>query len=189
MHNNYRDAKIKDLRDQLRFNQKTKLIEQAAAAEHAAQRNRRRTRLCLRFFVLSESQIIVLIVRVRHNIASADLAHDLRLLIEDLSELADLVGRRNCRTSSYRPRPESPIQRLHQDDQPMARSRAGQSHGCSLEVANASAFSTAASNNSSQKTKPKSNEANDSANCPKTRRAKSLNALVSWSKAVRHWPM
>ena len=89
MHNNYRDAKIKDLRDQLRFNQKSKLIEQAAAAETLlaeieADRDYAYDFLCYRITNYRSDR------PNRHNIASVDLAHDLRLLIEDLSELADL---------------------------------------------------------------------------------------------------
>ena len=89
MHNNYRDAKIKDLRDQLRFNQKTKLIEQAAAAETLLceiddGRDYAYDFLCFRITNYRSDR------SSRHNIASPDLTHDLRLLIEDLSELADL---------------------------------------------------------------------------------------------------
>ncbi|QEF96567.1 RNA polymerase principal sigma factor HrdA [Stieleria maiorica] len=89
MHDNYRDTKIKDLRDQLRFNQKTKLIEQAAAAETLLSeieedREYAYDFLCFRITNYRSDR------PGRHNIASADLAHDLRLLIEDLSELADL---------------------------------------------------------------------------------------------------
>lgn len=89
MHDNYRDAKIKDLRDQLRFNQKTKLIEQAAAAETLLReieggRDYAYDFLCFRITNYRSDR------SSRHNIASPDLTHDLRLLIEDLSELADL---------------------------------------------------------------------------------------------------
>ncbi|MCO8120504.1 sigma-70 family RNA polymerase sigma factor [Stieleria sp. TO1_6] len=89
MHTNYRDSKIKELRDQLRFNQKTKLIEQAAAAETLLSeteedRDYAYDFLCFRITNYRSDR------SSRHNIASADLAHDLRLLIEDLSELADL---------------------------------------------------------------------------------------------------
>ncbi len=89
MHDNYRDTKIKDLRDQLRFNQKTKLIEQAAAAETLLSeieddRDYAYDFLCYRITNYRSDR------PGRHNIASADLTHDLRLLIEDLSELADL---------------------------------------------------------------------------------------------------
>ncbi len=89
MHENYRDEKIKDLRDQLRFNQKTKLIEQAAAAETLLSeveegRDYAFDFLCYRITNYRTDR------PSRHNIASADLTNDLRLLIEDLSELADL---------------------------------------------------------------------------------------------------
>ncbi|MCD0460501.1 sigma-70 family RNA polymerase sigma factor [Roseiconus lacunae] len=89
MHNNYRDSKIKELRDQLRFNQKTKLIEQAAATETLLSeiedgRDYAYDYLCYRITNYRPDQ------SSRHNIASADLSHDLRLLIEDLSELAEL---------------------------------------------------------------------------------------------------
>ncbi len=89
MHTNYRDEKIRDLRDQLRFNQKSKLIEQAAAAETLLSeieddRDYAYDFLCYRITNYRSER------PSRHNIASADLVHDLRLLIEDLSELADL---------------------------------------------------------------------------------------------------
>ncbi|MEO1615725.1 MAG: sigma-70 family RNA polymerase sigma factor [Planctomycetota bacterium] len=89
MHDNYRDSKIRDLRDQLRFNQKTKLIEQAAAAESLLaevepERDYSYDYLTFRITNYRSDR------SARHNIASADLTHDLRLLIEDLSELADL---------------------------------------------------------------------------------------------------
>ncbi|MEM6472957.1 MAG: sigma-70 family RNA polymerase sigma factor, partial [Planctomycetota bacterium] len=89
MHNNYRDTKIRDLRDQLRFNQKTKLIEQAAAAESLlseieSDRDYSYDYLTFRITNYRSDR------STRHNIASKDLSHDLRLLIEDLSELADL---------------------------------------------------------------------------------------------------
>ncbi len=89
MHDSYRDAQIQDLRDQLRFNQKTKLIEQAAAAEALLAELEEDRRyafdyLCYRITNYRSER------PSRHTISSADLAHDLRLLIEDLSELADL---------------------------------------------------------------------------------------------------
>lgn len=89
MHDNYHDAKIQALRDQLRFNQKTKMIEQAAAAEALLgeiedDRQYSYDYLCYRITNYRSDR------PSRHTIASADLAHDLRLLIEDLSELADL---------------------------------------------------------------------------------------------------
>lgn len=89
MHDNYQDAKIQDLRDQLRFNQKTKLVEQAAAAEALLaeiedDRQYSYDYLCYRITNYRSDR------PSRHNISSAELAHDLRLLIEDLSELADL---------------------------------------------------------------------------------------------------
>ncbi len=89
MHQNYRDTKIKNLREQLRFNQKTKLVQQAAAAEKLlgeieANRSYAYDFLCFRITNYRSDQ------SSRHNIASADLSRDLRLLIEDLSELADL---------------------------------------------------------------------------------------------------
>ncbi|MCC9599126.1 sigma-70 family RNA polymerase sigma factor [Stieleria sp. JC731] len=90
MHNNYRDSKIKELRDQLRFNQKTKLIEQAAAAETLLceiddGREYAYDYLCFRITNYRPER------SSRHNIASGDLSHDLRLLIEDLSEHAELA--------------------------------------------------------------------------------------------------
>src|SRR6056297_2374164 len=89
MHDSYRDAQIQALCDQLRFNQKTKLIEQAAAAEALLAELEEDRRyafdyLCYRITNYRSER------PSRHTISSADLAHDLRLLIEDLSELADL---------------------------------------------------------------------------------------------------
>ena len=89
MHDNYRDEKIRELRDQLRFNQKTKLIQQAAEAETLLGeiedgRQYAYDFVCFRITSYRSDR------SSRHNIAAVDLAHDLRLLIEDLSELADL---------------------------------------------------------------------------------------------------
>ena len=91
MNRNYRDDKIKQLRDQLRFNQKATLIQQAAAAEVlfnsiTDDRYYAYDFVCFRITKYRPD------LPSRHNIASQDLAHDLRLLIEDLSELADLNG-------------------------------------------------------------------------------------------------
>ncbi|MEL6104976.1 MAG: sigma-70 family RNA polymerase sigma factor [Planctomycetota bacterium] len=89
MHDNYHDEKIRELRDQLRFNQKTKLIQQAAEAETLLceiedGRQYAYDFLCYRITGYRSDR------SSRHNIAAADVTHDLRLLIEDLSELADL---------------------------------------------------------------------------------------------------
>jgi RNA polymerase primary sigma factor/RNA polymerase sigma factor len=89
MHDNYRDTELKDLRDQLRFNQRAKLIEQAAAAETLLGeieegRDYAFDYLCFRITNYRPDR------PSRHNVAAADLKHDLRLLIEDLSELAEV---------------------------------------------------------------------------------------------------
>lgn len=89
MHENYRDTKIKELREQLRFAPKAKKVEQAAAAEKVLgeiepDRTYAFDYLCFRITNYRPEK------PSRHNIASADLQHDLRLLIEDLSDSADI---------------------------------------------------------------------------------------------------
>lgn len=90
MHEDYRDAKIKELRDQLtRFAPKAKKIEQAGYAEKVyaevqPDRSYAFDYLCYRITNYRPE------VASRHSIASADLKHDLRLLIEDLSDSADV---------------------------------------------------------------------------------------------------
>lgn len=90
MHTDYRDEKIKELRDQLtRFAPQAKKVAQAAAAESLLgeiEDDRHYAADYLTFRITNfrpESS-------TRHNIASGDVRHDLRLLIEDLSESADL---------------------------------------------------------------------------------------------------
>ena len=91
MNTQYRDTKIKELRDQLtRFAPKAKKIEQAALAEKLyieieEDRTYAFDFLCFRITKYRPE------TPSRHNIASADLRHDLRLLIEDLSDSADLA--------------------------------------------------------------------------------------------------
>ncbi len=91
MHEDYRDAKIKELRDQLtRFAPKAKKIEQAALAERLyseveADRSYAFDYLCFRITNYRPEK------PSRHSVASADLKHDLRLLIEDLSDSADMA--------------------------------------------------------------------------------------------------
>ena len=91
MNTQYRDAKIKELRDQLtRFAPKAKKVEQATLAEKLygeveADRSYAFDFLCFRITNYRPEK------PSRHNIASADLKHDLRLLIEDLSDSADLA--------------------------------------------------------------------------------------------------
>lgn len=90
MHEDYRDSKIKELRDQLtRFAPKAKKIEQADLTET----------LLLEIEDDRQYAVDYLIFRVtgyrpeassRHNVASADVKNDLRLLIEDLSDSADV---------------------------------------------------------------------------------------------------
>ncbi len=91
MHEDYRDSKIKELRDQLtRFAPKAKKVEQAGLAEKLyaeieADRPYAFDYLCFRITNYRPEK------PSRHSIASPDLKHDLRLLIEDLSDSADLA--------------------------------------------------------------------------------------------------
>lgn len=91
MHSDYRDSKIKELRDQItRFAPKPKKIEQAALAEALygeidANRAYAFDYICFRITNYRPDK------PSRHNIAAPDLKHDLRLLIEDLSDSADLA--------------------------------------------------------------------------------------------------
>lgn len=91
MHEDYRDAKISELRDQLtRFAPKAKKIEQATLAEALygeleADRSYAFDYLCFRITNYRPEKA------TRHSVATADLKHDLRLLIEDLSDSADLA--------------------------------------------------------------------------------------------------
>ena len=90
MHDTYHDTMMKELRDQLRFNQKSKLIQQAAEAETLLGeiedgRDYAYDFVCFRITGYRSAR------SSRHNIGSRDLANDLRLLIEDLSELADVA--------------------------------------------------------------------------------------------------
>ena len=90
MHEEYRDSKIKELRCQLtRFAPKGKKVEQAALAENLyseiePDRSYAFDYLCFRITNYRPE------TPSRHNIASPDLKHDLRLLIEDLSDSADV---------------------------------------------------------------------------------------------------
>ncbi len=90
MHDDYRDAKIKELRDQLtRFAPKAKKIEQASLAEKLyseieSDRSYAFDYLCFRITNYRPEKA------TRHSIADVDLKHDLRLLIEDLSDSADV---------------------------------------------------------------------------------------------------
>ena len=91
MHEEYRDEKVKELRDQLtRFAPKAKKVEQAALAEKLyAEIEPDRTYafdyLCFRVTNYRPE------TPSRHSLAAPDLKHDLRLLIEDLSDSADLA--------------------------------------------------------------------------------------------------
>ena len=91
MHNGYRDLKVKELRDQLtRFAPKAKKVEQASLTEklyHELEDNRPYAfdYVCFRITNYRPE------TPSRHNIASTDLKHDLRLLIEDLSDASDLT--------------------------------------------------------------------------------------------------
>ncbi|MCC9641327.1 sigma-70 family RNA polymerase sigma factor [Rhodopirellula sp. JC740] len=90
MHSSYRNIAIKELRDQLaRFSPRAKKIEQSLLAEKLLseiQPDRDYSLDYVTFRITNyrpESSL-------RQTIASADLAHDLRLLIEDLSDAADI---------------------------------------------------------------------------------------------------
>ncbi len=91
MHEEYRDAKLKELRDQLtRFAPKAKKIEQAALAEKLfteiePDRAYSFDYLCFRITNYRPDK------PSRHNLESNDLKHDLHLLIEDLSDSADVA--------------------------------------------------------------------------------------------------
>ena len=91
MHQDYRDAKIKELRDQqARFAPKHKKLEQASFAEKllgevVENRTYSFDYVCFRVTHYRPD------AASRHNIASADLQHDLRLLVEDLTDSADLL--------------------------------------------------------------------------------------------------
>lgn len=91
MHQDYRDAKIKELRDQqARFAPKPKKLEQASLAEKllgevVENRTYSFDYVCFRVTHYRPDSAS------RHNIASADLQHDLRLLVEDLTDSANLL--------------------------------------------------------------------------------------------------
>ncbi len=91
MHEDYRDAKVKELRDQLtRFAPKAKKVEQSSLAEKLygeiePDRPYAFDYICFRITNYRPE------TPSRHSIASADLKHDLRLLIEDLSDSADVA--------------------------------------------------------------------------------------------------
>ena len=91
MHEEYRDSKIKELRDQLtRFAPKGKKIEQAGLAEtlySEIEENRSYAfdYICFRITKYRPE------TPSRHNIAAPDVKYDLRLLIEDLSDSADVA--------------------------------------------------------------------------------------------------
>ena len=91
MHEEYRDEKIKELRDQLtRFAPKAKKVEQAALAEKLyseiePDRTYAFDYLCFRVTNYRPE------TPSRHSLAASDLKHDLRLLIEDLSDSADIA--------------------------------------------------------------------------------------------------
>lgn len=90
MHEHYRDSKLKELRDQLvRFAPKVQKVEQAMRAEQLLSeiepdRSYAYDFLCFRITNYRPQQAS------RHTIASADVVSDLRQLIEDLSESADV---------------------------------------------------------------------------------------------------
>ena len=89
MHQDYRDAKIKELRDQLtRFAPKAKKLEQSALAEqlYGELEDDRTYAFDYLYFRVIQSRPETV---SRHTISSADLKHDLRLFIEDLSDSAD----------------------------------------------------------------------------------------------------
>jgi RNA polymerase sigma factor (sigma-70 family) len=90
MHEHYHDSKLKELRDQLvRFAPKAQKVDQAARAEQLLgeiepDRVYAYDFLCYRITNYRPQQAS------RHTIASADVVFDLRQLVEDLSEAADV---------------------------------------------------------------------------------------------------
>ncbi len=90
MHEHYRDSKLQELRDQLvRFAPKAQKIDQAARAEQLLGeiepgRNYAYDFLCYRITNYRPQQ------PSRHSIAASDVVSDLRQLVEDLSEAAEL---------------------------------------------------------------------------------------------------
>jgi len=90
MHEHYRDSKLKELRDQLvRFAPKVQKVEQATRAEQLLgelepDRSYAYDFLCYRITNYRPQQAS------RHTIASADAVYDVRQLVEDLSESADV---------------------------------------------------------------------------------------------------
>lgn len=90
MHEHYRDSKLKELRDQLvRFAPKVQKVEQSTRAEQLLSelepdRSYAYDFLCYRITNYRPQQ------SSRHTIASADVVSDLRQLVEDLSEAADV---------------------------------------------------------------------------------------------------
>ncbi|MDA8743083.1 sigma-70 family RNA polymerase sigma factor [Rubripirellula amarantea] len=91
MHEDYRNGQLKELRDQLtRFAPKGKKIEQADLAENLyheidTHRSYALDYVCFRVTNYRREQ------SSRSNIAGVDVKHDLRLLIEDLSDSADIA--------------------------------------------------------------------------------------------------
>jgi len=90
MHQDYRDEKISQLRDQLgRFAPRAKQLQHAARAEALLNEIEPKRKyaydfLCFRVTEYRPEQ------PTRHTIAGVDARHDLRFLIEDLSEAAEL---------------------------------------------------------------------------------------------------
>jgi len=90
MHELYRDSKLKELRDQLvRFAPKVQKVEQATRAEQLLgeiepDRSYAYDFLCYRITNYRPQQAS------RHTVASADVVNDVRQLVEDLSESADV---------------------------------------------------------------------------------------------------
>jgi RNA polymerase primary sigma factor/RNA polymerase sigma factor len=90
MHEHYRDSKLKELRDQLvRFAPKVQKVEQATRAEQLLSeiepdRSYAYDFLCYRITNYRPQ------LASRHTIAAADVASDLRQLVEDISEAADV---------------------------------------------------------------------------------------------------
>jgi RNA polymerase sigma factor (sigma-70 family) len=90
MHTDYHDSKIKELRDQLtRFAPKAKKIEQADLAEKLLAEIKEDRQYALDYLCFRITNYRPE-TNTRHNIASADVINDLLLLIEDLSDSAEL---------------------------------------------------------------------------------------------------
>ena len=126
MHEEYRNTTIKELRDQLtRFAPKGKKIEQADLAESLyneieSDRSYALDYVCFRVTNYRPQK------SSRINAAGNDVRHDLRLLIEDLTDAADIAIDEVSERVPHGQRVERNVQRRNENDLPLARLRFGQ---------------------------------------------------------------